>query len=225
MFNAGRELIMFRKFGTFLTVGAILLTAGCLQKDTTHTVYLAPDGSASWHVSEVNVHSDANDIDKRVAEEQQFIGPALLGTHGAARGLAALHPLDPVRTTVLRDERPFHVVTAARFSAVDRMIERFFVEMGIQTSASLVHDGGQTTLRVRLDFGHPLDDRKTEVSELLDDIERLRLVLTDGRFGAVSGFEVTDQTVATVSTDWMDRAERAHEARTPIALALSWGID
>jgi hypothetical protein len=126
---------------------------------------------------------------------------------------------------VLRDERPFHVVTAARFSAVDRTIERFFVEMGIRTSASLVYDGGQRTLRVRLDFSHPLDDPKTEVAELLDDLERLRFVLTDGRFGAVSGFDVTDQIIATLSTDWMDRAERAHEAKAPIGLALSWSIE
>jgi hypothetical protein len=216
---------MLRKFGTFLTTGAILATAGCLQKDTTHTVYLAPDGSASWQVSETDVYSDANDIDKRVGEEQQFIAAALLGTHGAARGLAALHPLEPVRTTVLRDERPFHVVTAARFSAVDRTIERFFVEMGIRTSASVVHESRQTTLRVHLDFSHPLDDRKTEVSELLDDIERLRLVLTEGRFGAVSGFDVTDQIVATVSKEWMASAELAHEAKAPIALALSWSTE
>ncbi len=216
---------MFRKFGTLLTTGAILLTAGCLQKDTTHTVYLAPDGSASWQVSEVNVHSDANEVDKRVGEEQQFIGAALLGTHGAARGLASLHPLDPVRTTVLRDERPFHVVTAARFSAVDRTIEQFFLEMGVRTSASIVRDGPQTTLRVRLDFSHPPDDRKTEVSELLDDIERLRLVLTEGRFGAGSGFDVADQIVATLSKDWLARAELAHEAKTPIALALSWSTE
>ena len=205
---------MFRKVGTFLTSGAILLTAGCLQKETTHTVYLAPDGSASWYVSEVNVHSDANEIAKRATEEQQYIGPALLGTHGAARGLAALQPIGPVRTTVLRDERPFHAVTQARFAAVDRTIERAFTEMGIRTSASLVHDGGRTTLRAHLDFSHPQNDRKTDVSELLDDIERIRFVLTEGRFGAVSGFDVSDENVASLSPDWLERAAGAHEAKT-----------
>lgn len=213
---------MFRKLGMFVTSGAIVFTAGCLQKDTTHTLYLAPDGSASWHISEANVHSDANEIEKRVAEEQQFIGTVLLGTHGAARGLAALHPRDSVRTTVLRDERPFHVVTEARFSAVDRTIERLFMEMGIRTSASLLHDGGKTTLRVILDFSYSQDDQQTDVSELLDDIERLRFVLTDGRFDGVSGFDITDEIVATLSTDWLERVERAHEAKTPISFALSW---
>jgi hypothetical protein len=216
---------MLRKFGTFLTTGAILLTVGCLQKDTAHVVYLAPDGSASWHVSEANVHSDAKEVDKRVMEEQQYVSPALLGTHGAARGLAALDPHGPVRTTVLRDERPFHVVTEARFAAVDRTIERFFVEMGIRSSASIVHDGGQTTLRVRLDFSGALDGRKTEVSELIDDVERLRFVLTDGRFRAVSGFDVADQIVATLSPDWLEGAERAHAAKTSAALALTWSTE
>ena len=216
---------MFRKLAMFVTSGAIVLTAGCLQKDTSHTVYLAPDGSASWHISEVNVHSDANEIEKRVTEEQLYIGPVLVGSHGAARGLAALQPRDAVRTTVLRDERPFHVVTEARFSAVDRTIERLFTEMGIRTSASLLHGGGKTTLRVGLDFSYSQDDGQTDVSELLDDIERLRFVLTEGRFGGVSGFDVTDQIVATPSTDWLDRAERAHEAKTSIAFALSWSTE
>ena len=216
---------MFRKVGMFLASGAILLAAGCLQKETTHTVYLAPDGSASWHVSEINVHSDATEIDKRVTEEQQYIGPALLGAHGAARGLAALQPRGPVRTLVLRDQRPFHVVTQASFSAVDRTVERLFTEMGIQTAASLVHEGGKTTLRVRLDFSRQPDDRQTDVSELLDDIERLRFVLTDGRFSAASGFEVSDGSVAALSADWLDHAERAHEAGASIAFVLSWSTE
>ena len=65
--------------------------------------------------SEVNVHSDETDLGKRMAEEQQYIGPALVGTHGVARGLAALGPQSAVRTTVLREERPFHVVTEPVF--------------------------------------------------------------------------------------------------------------
>ena len=215
---------MLKRAGTFLVLGSVLLT-GCLQKETTHTIYLAPDGAAAWVVSEMNVHSDEKEAGKRVEEEQQYIGPAILGAHGTARALAALGPHGPARTTVLRDDRPFHVVTEARFSAIDRVLERLFLEMGIRSSASLVHGGEQTVLRVRLDFSRPLEERQTPVSELAEAIEDFRFVLTEGRFGAVSGFDVTEGVSATLSRDWMDRAEKAYEAKGTTEFALSWRVE
>ena len=118
-----------------------------------------------------------------MAEEQGYIGTALLGTHGTARGLAALDPQGSVRTTVLRDERPFHVVTEARYAGVDRVLDRVFSEAGIRTSASIVRGVDSNTLRVLLDFSHPLEEHDTAVSQLMDDIEHLRIVLTEGDSG------------------------------------------
>jgi hypothetical protein len=208
----------------FLVLGSVLLT-GCLQKETTHTIYLAPAGAAAWVVSEMNVLSDEKDAGKRVEEEQGYIGAAILGAHGAARALAALGAQGPVRTTVLRDDRPFHVVTDARFSAIDRVLERLFLEMGIRSSASLVQDSEQTVLRVRLDFSRPLEERQTPVSELAGAIEDFRFVLTEGRFGAVSGFEVTESVSARFSRDWMDRTEKAYEAKGTTEFSLSWSVE
>ena len=126
-----------------------------------------------------------------------------------------------MRTTILRDERPFHVVTDARFRAVDRALERVFTEMGVKTSASLVREADRTILRVSLDFTRPLAERETPVSELFD-LDHLRFVLTEGRFGAVTGFDVTEGTVATLSHDWLDRAEKACDAKGTIEFTLSW---
>ena len=205
-----------------VVVAAVSLTAGCLQKETTHTLYLAPDGSVSWVTSEANVHSDETEIGKRIPEEQAYIGAALLGTHGAARGLAAVGPRGAVRTTVLRDERPFHVVTDTNFAAVDRVLTRVFTEMSIRTSASLVRGSDENTLRVRLDFSHPLEEHDTPVSQLMDNVEHFRIVLTDGRIGPATGFDVTDGTSATLSAEWLDRAEKAYAAKGTIEFALSW---
>jgi hypothetical protein len=215
---------MLKRVGMFLVLGSVLLT-GCLQKETTHTIYLAPDGAAAWVVSEMNVLSDEKEAGRRVEEEQRYIGAAILGAHGAARALAALGAQGPVRTTVLRDDRPFHVVTDARFAAIDRVLERLFVEMGIRCSASLVHDRAQTTLRVRLDFSRALEEKQTPVSELAEAIEDFRFVLTEGRFGAVSGFDVTDGVSAKLSRDWMDRAEMAYEAKGTIEFALALAVE
>ena len=211
-----------------LIIGALVaassLSAGCLQKETSHTLYLAPDGSVEWIASEANVHSDEAEVGKRLIEEQGYIGTALLGTHGIGRGLAALDPQAPVRTTVVRDERPFLVLTSARFASIDRVLTQLFAEMGIRTSASILRGVDENTLRVRLNFSRPLDEHETAVSELADNIEHLRIVLTEGRFGAVTGFDVTDGMSATLSNEWLDRAEKAYEAKGAIEFALSWSV-
>jgi len=211
-----------------LAIGALVvstsLTAGCLQKETSHTLYLAPDGAVEWVVAEANVRSDEGEFGKRLMEEQSYIGAALLGTHGAARGLAALDPLSPVRTTVVRDERPFLVLTSARFASIDRLLARLFAEMGVRTSASILRGADETSLRVRLDFSRPVDEHEA-VSQLADNLEHLRIVLTEGRFGAVSGFDVTEGMSATLSAEWLDRAEKASESKGTIEFALSWSGD
>jgi hypothetical protein len=210
-----------------LTIAALVVAsaaAGCLQKETSHTLYLAPDGSVEWVVAEGNVHSDEAEPGKRLMEERAYIGPALLGTHGVARGLAALDPQQPVRTTIVRDQRPFLVLTSARFASIDRVLTRLFAEMGARTSASIEQGVAGNTLRVRLDFTPPLDEHQTAVSELGDNLEHLRIVLTEGRFGAVWGVDVTDGTSATLSADWLDRAENASETKSTIEFALSWSV-
>lgn len=219
-----KALIMVKRLNVLIVATLTALTAGCLQKETTHTLYLAPDGSVSWVVSESNVRSNETDGARRLAEEQEYIGEAILGAHGTARGLAALGPLGAVRTAVLRSERPFHVVASAEFAATDQVLERVFTEMGIETSASFVRRGDEATLRVRLDFSHPLEEHETAVSKLMDSFERFRLVLTEGRIAETSGLDVTDGTSATLSDEWLERAERASEAKSSIEFSLSWRV-
>jgi hypothetical protein len=211
-----------------LIIGALVvassLTTGCLQKETTHTLYLTPDGSVEWMTAEANVRSDEAEVGKRLIEEQGYIGAALLGTHGVARGLEALDPQMPVRTTIVRDERPFVIVTSARFASIDRVLTRVFTEMGIRSSASVARLVNGTTLRVRLDFSQSLEEDETPVSQLTDNVEHLRIVLTEGHFGAVTGFDVTDRMSATLSNEWLERAEKAYEAKGAIEFALSWSV-
>ena len=208
------------RLGTLIAVA--ILTAGCLQKDTTHTLYLSPDGSVIWTVNEANVHSDEGDPGKRIAEEQGYLGPALIGAHTSAQGLAGLTPHAPVRTTVLRDERPFHVVTEGRFAAVDKVLQRVFTEAGLQTSAvrTSIHD--TTTLRVRFDFSRELEGRDTPMAKLIEDFDHVEFVLVEGRFGPVDGFDVTDDTKATLSKEWLERVEKAYDAKGTIEFSLSW---
>lgn len=53
------------------------------------------------------------------------------------------------------------------------------------------------------------------------DLEHLRFALTDGRFGAVTGFNVQDGQFAAFSRDWLERAEQADEAKGTMEFALT----
>ena len=216
---------MFRKSTLMAALGAVVMTAGCLQKETAQVIYLGPDGAASWIVSEVNVRSDEQVAGGPAVEEQGYIGSVLIGTHGVARALAALGPQEPVRTTIVREQRPFHVVTEARYAAIDSALARLFTGLGIRTVAALAHNGYQRTLRVRLDFGTPILQQDTDPSELIDALDNLRFVLTEGRFEATEGFRLTDGTSATLSPEWLERVDEASEAHAAIEFVLTWTIE
>jgi hypothetical protein len=210
---------MLKRVSGALVIAALVTTGGCLQKETSHTLYLSADGAVSWAVSESNVYSDEKQAGPRIREEQEFAGAVLLGTHGAARGLAAVGARGPIRTTVVRDEAPFHVITEARFDRIDRLLERLFTKAGIRTAASFAHDVDGATLRVRFEFGAGM--KEDEVVSDLVDVGHFRFVLTDGGFTDATGFDTTD-TTAVFSREWLDSAEKAYEKERPIEFTLSW---
>lgn len=201
---------------------AALLTAGCLQKEAIHTLYLSPDGAVRWTVEESTVYSDESDEGKRFAEDQAFIGPALIGTHTTAQALQALGADGLVRTVVVRDERPFHVVTEGRFFRVERVFERLFKDVGLKAVVKLEQDGQRSTVRVRLDFAKAPEERDGPVVRMLDELDDLRFVLGEGRFVAGGGFDVPDRVRATVSREWLAAAGKAIETGAQIELALTW---
>ena len=215
---------MLKTRGFALVFGLAFATSGCLQKETTHTLYLGPDGGLTWVAAEANVHSDEADPGKRAAEDQSYIGPALLGAHPVARGLQALGPDTLVRTTVVRDDRPFHVITEARFARADRTLERLFVDSGIPARVTMAQEQERTTLRMRFDFSRQTVERNTPAVALLEAIEHFVFVLPEGRFIAGGGFEVPDRARARLSKDAFDAIDEAMTARRPIELTLTWSL-
>lgn len=201
---------------------AAVVTGGCLQKETTHTLYMSPDGGVAWVAVEANVHSGESDPGQRQAEEDRYIGPALIGAHRVALGLQALKPASVVRTTVIREEPPFHVITEARFARIDVMLERLFVESGLPARVTLSQELDRTRLHIRFDFSRTLVERDAPAAALLEDIEHFVFVLTEGSFIAGGGFEVPHRTRARLSKDAFDAIEQALEAHRPIELTLAW---
>jgi hypothetical protein len=208
-----------------LAVAAVLVSSGCLRTETRHALYLSPDGNLRWVVDESNVASDESDEGKQLEEEQAYIRAALVGTHRVAQGLQVIAPDDAPRTTVIRDERPFHVITEARFAQVDRALERLFKTCGLPTSVDLTRDGDVARLRLRFDFRRGIAERDTPALALLEELQEFRFVLTRGRFVEGGGFEVVDRANAKLSRESLRRFEAAMESGHVVEFVLSWSAD
>jgi hypothetical protein len=214
---------MIRYFGSAIVLlVAALLAGGCLQKEAVHTIYLSPDGAVRWTVDESGVVSDDTDPAKRLLEEQTYISNAVSGTHVAAQAFRAMAAEGLVRTSIVREERPYHVITDAQFSSIDSALSRFFKEAGLKASVTMKNVEGRTSVRAKLDFSKEPQDRGSPVLKMLEDLDDLRFVLTEGTFIAGGGFDVPDRMNARLSRTWMAAAEKAMEERREIELVLTW---
>jgi hypothetical protein len=164
------------------------LTAGCLQKESTQTWYLSPDGGVTWTADELNVRSDAKDPIARDQEERDYLQAIQADNHDVA---AALRLLDArtVRTRVLRSERPFHVTTDARFTSVQTLIAKMLDELHVPGDATVMNEGSQTTLRVRINVAQGTsNDDDSALDAFGADSKTFRIVLTSGAFVDAKGF-------------------------------------
>jgi hypothetical protein len=197
------------------------LAAGCLQKETVHTLYISPDDQVTWVAVEADVRSDGEDPVERYGEERDYLAAAAEGRHPIAKALAALAPDAVVRTQLLRDERPFRVQTDAAVGPADRVLQRLFDAAGVRAVVRLTRDAGRTTLVVQFDLSAPNPGTNHPVSVLMEDFESFRLVLTDGRYISGNGWDISND-VALLSKEWLERAEEAPRDGRRIELTLSW---
>ena len=93
-------------------------------------------------------------------------------------------------------------LTGARFARADRVIGRIFEELDLRGEATFDARGQCATLSVSLDLSSlddPGPDTESPATALLEDLDRYRFVLTEGRFVSATGMDILDnETVATL---------------------------
>lgn len=212
-----------RKRLGIMVLAATAATAGCLQKDTTHTLYLSPDGRLSWIVVEASVRSDESDAARRHAEEQKYIIAATTASHGVGRGLAALDPAR-LETRILRNERPFFVVTEAQYGSIEAAARRLLAELQVPGDVTMTTAGTVTSFVVRADVGTAMESDthspETAIEGLAEDLEQYSIVLTEGRFVAATGFALRDNNTRAVpvETPW----EKISANGGILEMSLAW---
>ena len=173
-------------FATALTV------TGCLQKDTTSTMYLRADGSFDWVVLDASVRSDEKDPARRSEEERGYITAVHNGEDDVTRGFRSLGGTN-LGTTVLRDRVPYSVLRSATFDRIDRIFERELKACNIPYRSEFKTDGAVTTwtltVKILPEPDAPPNCEGDGVDALFTDAgDHLRIVLESGSFLAVTGF-------------------------------------
>jgi len=170
---------------------------GCIVKETTHTLYLEPDGSLTWMVLEHAIRSDAGTAEERRREEAGYLARFEAEEHAMAEAFLALRPRS-LETRMLRDERPYTTLTVARFSDPSVVFQDLLDQSGMVGRAVVEREEGQA----RLVLTFPLDDEGDVITEgsteeedflspLLVAFPKWTFRLPEGRFVGSEGFEVT----------------------------------
>lgn len=195
----------------------IVLCSGCLQKETTHTLYLAPDGAVTWTVHEQGVRSDESTPSTRWSEERDFLDAVNAGRHPVALALRHIGGSVP-GTRLLRADRPYEVQTSATFASVDHVAAAILADLRLPGRAALQRTGRQITLRVEFTAPAEEDEGTHEgpLAALAEEWSRYRIVLTDGRFVAAEGFAIS------ASGTLAKPVEQELAPEDPIRLALTW---
>jgi hypothetical protein len=204
------------------SLASVLTLGGCLQKETTHTLYLEPGGAVTWIASEKDVRSDERNPAARLEEESDYLASVTAGMHATGRALAALGGLNP-EVRLDRATRPFVVATEARFAAIEQVIDRMLSELQVPGHATLKRTNGKTRLLIHVDTasafaGGSSDD--TPVAALLESPGGFRFVMTDGRFLDASGFRLSQDGAVAVPIDISD--EDLARTQGLIDLSLTW---
>ncbi|HUS22042.1 MAG TPA: hypothetical protein VMZ66_08545, partial [Aeromicrobium sp.] len=202
-------------FGMVLVVAA---ASGCLRKEVAHTVYLGPSGVV-WAVTESGVRSDEHEPSDRRRAEYEYAVAATAGVHPIAE---AFHRLgaQSVTATWLRRERPYAVMTEARFADVRQLALALLDDVGAQGEVGVTREACRTRLEARINADEGPDTTPdSPVDGLLADLYAYRFVLTDGRFVAADGFEIREDGAVAVP----DREKAAADG--VLLLSLTWADD
>jgi hypothetical protein len=199
-------------------------SSGCLQKDVTHTWYLdGAAGTVRWSVLEDHVRSDARAAADRADEELAYLLAVQRDDHTVVRAFRQFGFMNS-RTRVLRDTVPFTVLTDVAASRIDVVGERIILYGGLAGTSVLTTSDGlwDWTLSLRDPQASGGPQVSDDVSDLLNGLDHLAVVLVDGVFVDAAGFTLSgDRRSARLHMDADGDAAPAADG-APMVWRLRW---
>ena len=184
---------MRNKTLALLLLVAVCPLVGCIEKDSSTTIYIRNDGTIEWAVLDQNVRSNEDDAGKRADEERTYIDAILGGIDSLTKGFRALGGTN-VRSVVIRDRAPFATLRSADFEHLNQVWERALKSCQVPHRLELKTDGLVTTwtmvVRVDMESKSPSDCDTDAVDAVLSDSDHLRIMLESGKFLSATGFKI-----------------------------------
>ncbi len=196
---------------------AVAAATGCLEKETTNTLYLEADGSVTWEVFECDVYSSAEEAEDRLREEDEYLRRAIAGRPTIVESLEEIGGLD-AQAQLLRDRKPFSLRATARFNDLEHALAGLFEAAEIGAEARLEEKGSRRILTIRPFEIERGNEDWTVVHELFRSDE-LRFVIVSGKFEEAEGFSIEEQGRAAV---WSD--ETYGDDEEPALMRLAWSV-
>jgi len=195
----------------------LMLTAwtGCLEKDTTQTIYIERDGTVTWEVLERDVYSSAGKPEDRLREEGEYLRRAVAGRPTIVEGLEEIGGTD-VRAELLRDRRPLSLRATARFRDLEHALVGLFDAAEIGAEVQLESDGNRRILTITPVDRQPVDADDGPVYELFRS-DDFRFVMADGEFEEAVGFTIEGQGRVAI---WSDETDATVDP--PTRMRLVW---
>lgn len=202
-----------------IVIAAVL--AGCIVGESSHRIYVQPDGAVQWVVLERELRSNADTAEKRAAEEAQLVDRVLMDDHPVRSAFELLGAQD-CRSELLRDRRPYAVWTEARFRSVEELVHELLYLLGVRGEVDFTTVDGIARLQVCLSADQEDEVVDETVLHLAADLEDYRIVLTEGRFVEAVGFELEED--GRVAVPQAPSEEDDDRAAAPLVLVLAWTV-
>jgi hypothetical protein len=145
-----------------------------------------------------NIRSD-EEGQKGLDEELAYLDSVDTAEHGTAVLMDECAPLR-VDTRLVRDERPYMVVTSGRFGNVADLFQCLYDAEDGDARAELIRLDGHLRLTISIDVAleEDVEPSETEPKVTTDHVDPLpadvvSFFLTDGEFVAAEGFEIDEE--------------------------------
>ena len=180
-----------------ITLALALAPLGCIIDETTHVLYLEPDGSVTWRVLQDLVRSDRDAPRERLAEEADFLDEVDTAEDSYSRMFADMGAT-AVDAWSVRDRRPYSLVVEGRFEGLDEATEALGEHIETDLHVTLEQDGDVVHYTLRV----PPPTEQVDPDDADDAWQwaqhRFRMVTAKGRFVHARGFDISEDGVVAV---------------------------
>jgi hypothetical protein len=168
----------------FLTILALGLLAGCIEKDDSMTFYLQPDGKVDLLLVSDQIRSSKTGLEG-TKEEAEWLSDFTRGADDTEKRLRRADA-KRVKAVLLKDERPFAAAISGSFASMDDLA-RFLElnEKGNPNTLAFYRKGSRRELRFHIE-----GSTQTAQGESKNLYPVFKFVPVQGRIEEAEGFKV-----------------------------------